>query len=69
MARLNRRKDSPYYDFTAVAQTSCGPPADAHPEHWDRREDGDVTNQAAFRAHMDRVGEEDQSEPGWDAGA
>lgn len=66
MAGRIRRKDSPHYDFTPVDFVACGGQADDHPDAWDRTEAGDVINGLAFRAHMDRVGEEDQSIPGWD---
>lgn len=41
------------------------PPTD----RWSRTDAGDVLNLSAFNRHMDSVGEEDQSEPGWDHGA
>lgn len=50
------------------AVVCCGEPGDDDPDAWDRTEAGDVTNGLAFNAHMDRVGEEDQSLPGWDFG-
>lgn len=43
----------------------CGK-ADDDPDRWGRTESGDVTNGPAFHAHMARVGEEDQTQPGWD---
>lgn len=36
---------------------------------WDRNTYGDLRNRRAFDRHMDQVGEEDQSVPGWDVGA
>lgn len=35
-------------------------------EQWTRTENGDVHNLRAFNKHMATVGEEDQSQPGWD---
>ena len=47
-------------------RTSCPKPSD-DPAEWGRNANGDVTNIFAFNAHMESVGEEDQSQPGWDA--
>lgn len=50
-------------------RTSPQEQADIDAGRFGRTEAGDVTNLRAFDVHMDLVGEEDQSVPGWDQGA
>lgn len=54
-----------------VTQTCCGRRGKTLEEEltegWSRRDDGSVMNRRAFDAHMAQVGEEDQSQPGWDS--
>lgn len=55
--------------FMKERASALGVPYVPPTDRWSRTDAGDVLNLSAFNRHMDSVGEEDQSEPGWDHGA